>query len=202
MRKIVVVGVGALGSHVLLFLRNLDLQRVQGTTDLYKLVAIDMDRVENKNLMAQFHAKSGVGKNKAQSFQQTLNFISGVKIDAVPHRLTKDNAATLLGGAALVIDCLDNAASRAIVQSFTRELKVPCLHGALAAEGTVGGVIWDDKFVIDHEGEGNGATCEDGQHLPFICMVSSMMARSAQEFLETGRQMSFQVFSKSAPISL
>lgn len=200
MKKIVIVGVGALGSHVVQFLRNVDLQSING--ELHKLVIIDFDRVEQKNVMAQFHAKSGVGKNKAVGLQQTLNFLFNVRIEAIPHRLTNDNARTLLGGAALVIDCLDNGASRTIVQSYARELKVPCLHGALAASGTVGGVIWDDKFRIDFEDGGNGATCEDGQHLPFIGMVATFMARSAQEFLMTGRQMSFQVFSKSAPISL
>jgi molybdopterin/thiamine biosynthesis adenylyltransferase len=202
MQKIVIVGVGALGSHLVQFLRNLDLQKVKGSTDVYKLVMVDFDRVEQKNTLAQFHTKSGVGKNKAQGLQQTLNFLFGIRVDAVPHKLTKDNVRTLLDGAALVLDCLDNGASRRVVQAFVRELSIPCLHGALAANGSIGRVVWDDRFQIDEEGEGERATCEDGEHLPFIGLVSAYLARSAQEFLTSGRQMSFQVFSKSPAISL
>ncbi len=200
LQRVIVVGVGALGSHVVQLLRNIDLQTINGR--LHKLVAVDFDRIEQKNVLAQFHAKTGIGKNKAMSLQQTVNFLFGVKIEAIPHKVTKDNVQTVLGDAALVIDCLDNGASRALVQVAARTLEIPCLHGALAANGTVGGVVWDSKFEIDFEGEGGGATCEDGQHLPFISMVASFMARSAQEFLTTGRQMSFQLFSRGAPISL
>lgn len=191
MKKIVIVGVGALGSHALLFLRNLG----------YTLVAVDFDRIEQKNTLAQFHAKSGVGKNKAQSFQQTLNFLFGIKIEAVPHKLTKDNVQVLLGGAALVIDCLDSGASRRDVQTFVRETKVPCLHGALSADGLLGRVVWDDKFLVDDE-DGDGATCEDGEHLPFIGLVSAQLAHAAKEFLTTGEQRSYQIYSKSHSISL
>jgi len=193
MRKIVIVGVGALGSHAVLFLRGMGLERGAGA---HEIVAIDFDRVEQKNTLAQFHSKSTVGKNKALSLQQSISFLFGVRISAVPHQLTRDNAKVLLGGAALVIDCLDNGASRRIVQTFVRELSIPCLHGALAAHGGVGRVVWDDKFQID-ENDGGAATCEDGAHLPFIGLVSAHIARAAQQFLATGQQLSFQVFARS-----
>jgi molybdopterin/thiamine biosynthesis adenylyltransferase len=191
MKKVIIVGVGALGSHVTLLLRNLG----------FKLVAIDFDRVEQKNTLAQFHGKTTLGKNKALALQQSLNFLFGVRIDAVPHKLVQDNVRALLQDAALVIDCLDNGPSRCTVQAFVRELKIPCLHGALAANGTIGRVVWDDKFAID-DNDGAGATCEDGEHLPFIGLVSAHIARAAQQFLKSQQQMSFQVFSRSPSISL
>lgn len=202
MKKIVIVGVGALGSHVALLLRNLDMQNVPGSPgELFKLVAVDFDRVEHKNTLAQFHAKSTVGKNKAQSLKQVVHYLFGIQIEAVPHKLTADNVWVLLADAALVIDCLDNGPSRRTVQTLVRELKIPCLHGALAANGTIGRVVWDDKFAID-DNDGAGATCEDGEHLPFIGLVSAHIARAAQEFLKSRQQMSFQVFSRSPSISL
>ena len=201
MKRIVIVGVGALGSHAALFLRNVHLQKAS-PTEVYKLVVIDFDRIEQKNTLSQMHAKSNVSKNKAQSFRQVLNFLFGIEIEAIPHRLTQDNARELLGGAALVLDCLDNGASRRIVQSFVRELKVPCVHGALSGDGALGRVVWDDKFAIDDESAAGAATCEDGEHLPFIAMVASQLARSAQEFLKSGRQMSLQVTSRGPSILL
>lgn len=182
MKKIIIVGVGALGSHVALLLRN-----------EASIKAVDFDRVETKNTLSQFHGKPSVGKNKAQAAQQVFQYLFGVKLETIPHRLTGDNAKEILSGAALMIDCLDNAASREVVQGFSRTAKVPCLHGALAANGAFGRVVWDERFEIDTEDAAGAPTCEDGEHLPFIGVVSSLLARSAQEFLRRGRKIGFEV---------
>ena len=106
MRTVVVVGVGALGSHTVQFLRSAGV----------KLKVIDFDRVETKNTLSQFHAKNSVGKNKTVALQQVMQFLWGVKLDGVPHKLTVDNATELLRGADLVLDCLDNGEARRQVQ--------------------------------------------------------------------------------------
>lgn len=187
-RRVVIVGVGALGSHLVQFLRS----------DGHTLVAVDFDRVEQKNTLSQFHAKASTGKGKVQALQQTVNFLWSVKLEGVPHKLTGDNAQQILGGADLVVDCLDNAESRRVVQGFAREASVPCLHGALSADGQLGRVVWDESFTIDSEGGVGAATCEDGQHLPFIAMTAAYLARSAQEFLKSGRKLGWQVYPLSA----
>jgi len=181
MKKITIVGVGALGSHVALLLRNV--------ADLH---VIDFDRIEQKNVSSQFHGKTNVGKLKAPSFQQTMSFLFGTKIQATPHKLTKDNKLQLLAGSDLLLDCLDNGEARRIVQSFARSTGTPCLHGALAADGGFGRVIWDENFEIDEAATG-GATCEDGAHLPFIAVVASLLAKAAQDFLLTEVKRGFQV---------
>lgn len=180
--KITLVGVGALGSHVALFLRN------EGD-----LKVIDFDRVEQKNVLSQLHGKPGVGKNKVQSIQQTMNFLFGLKVDGVSNKLVADNVDQLLGGADLIIDCLDNAAARILVQTFARKNKVPCLHGALSADGMFGRVVWDEHFVIDTEANAGAATCEGGEHLPFIGAVSALLARAAQEFVTKSKKIGFEV---------
>ena len=178
-RRIVIVGVGALGSHLLLFARNLDAQ----------ITAVDFDRVERKNTLSQFHSRMGVGRNKAAAIQQAMQGLFGVRIKSVPHRLTADNVASLLSGADLVIDCVDNAPARQLIQDHVRQEGIPCLHGALAADGSYARVMWDAQFSIDAGGEGQ-ATCEDGEHLPFIAMVSARMAMAVQRFLAEGEQIS------------
>jgi molybdopterin/thiamine biosynthesis adenylyltransferase len=182
-KKVVVVGVGALGSHVVQFLRNVDAD----------ITVVDFDRVERKNVASQFHAKASVGKGKVAGLKQTMNFLFGKKINTVPHKLVEDNVVELLGDVDLVIDCLDNAASRGVVQYFCKAHGVPCLHGALDAAGSFGRVIWTDDFVIDEEGEEGQATCEDGEFLPFITLTAAFLARSAQLFLEQDRQLGFTV---------
>lgn len=183
MKTVVIVGVGALGSHLVQFLRN----------EAVTLKVVDHDRIERKNVMSQFHGKATVGKSKVQGLAQAMNFMFGVKIDTVPHKLTADNAEMLLR-ADLVIDCLDNGEARRVIQQTVRTSGTPCLHGALsAADNAFGRVVWDPDFAIDDEGQEGAATCENGAALPFITLVSAVMAKAAQEFLATGTMHSYQV---------
>lgn len=186
MKNVTIVGVGALGSHLVQFLRN-----------EAKLRVIDFDRVEQKNTQSQLHARNSVGKGKVMAIQQVTQFLWNLKLDGVPHKLTKDNVDQLLGKSDLIVDCLDNAEAREIVQAYVRQHKVPCLHGALAADGGMGRVIWDEDFTIDGAAAG-AATCEGGEFLPFIGMVSAYLARSAQEFLKNGTKLGFQIYPLSA----
>ena len=184
MKKIVIIGAGALGSHLALLARNWEAT----------LRVVDFDRVEQKNTLAQFHSRMGLRQNKAQALQKALAGLFGVRIDAVPHRLTEDNAATLLEGAALVVDCTDNAEARRVIQRQVQAAGIPCLHGALAADGMFGRAIWDEhNFTADEEGEPGQATCEDGQQLPMFALVAAQLAVTAQRFLDSGKQQSFQI---------
>ncbi len=188
MKKVTIVGVGALGSHVAQFLRNEAELRV-----------IDFDRVEAKNMLSQFHGKPGGGKLKVEALKAAMQFLWGTKMHAIPTKLELNNAYVLLKNSDLIIDCLDNGEARRVIQRFVRE-NVPaagetqpvCLHGALAADGAFGRVIWDEHFVVD-DNTGGAATCEDGEHLPFIVTVSSLIARSAQVFLKTGKKLGWSI---------
>lgn len=190
MKKVTIVGVGALGSHVVLLLRN-----VNAT-----IKVIDFDRVEQKNTQSQFHGKPGVGKSKVIALSQAMTFLYGSKLETNSNKLVEDNAKQLLGGSDLVIDCLDNGAARRVVQSFVRANGIPCLHGALAPEGQFGRVIWDEYFVIDDE-TGGAATCEDGEHLPFIGVTSSYLAHAAKTFLAKDSKIGFSI-SPAGAISI
>jgi molybdopterin/thiamine biosynthesis adenylyltransferase len=183
MKTILVVGVGALGSHVVQLIRN------AGAT----IRVVDFDRVEQKNVASQFHAKQSVGKSKVVGLQQTMQFLFGLKIEVVPHKLVAENATELLGKADLVVDCLDNGAARRLVQTFVRANSIACLHGALAADGTFGRVVWDEDFTIDDEPSEGAATCDDGDHLPFIATTAALLAQSAAAFLKTGDKFGYQI---------
>ncbi len=183
MTQIVILGVGALGSHVVQFLRGVDAS----------LRVVDFDRIERKNIASQFHSRTGVGKSKVNSLAQTMNFLFGVKVEVVPHKLADNNVEQLLDGADLVIECFDNGASRRLVQSHVRAADVACLHGAVDADGSFGRAIWDPQFVIDDETNEGTATCEDGEHLPFIALTSGVIARAAQVFLGSKEQHGYSV---------
>jgi molybdopterin/thiamine biosynthesis adenylyltransferase len=186
MLRVTIVGVGALGSHVALMLRN-----------AAKLRIIDFDRIEMKNTQAQFHGLPNVGKNKAQALSATMKLLFDTKMEVVPHKLTVDNTQQLLGDSDLVIDCLDNAESRLLVKDYCHRNNIPCLHGALAPGGEYGRVIWSELFTIDSEAGMGQATCEDGEHLPFIMWVSSMIAATAKVFLQKGSRYNYEIGTHS-----
>lgn len=180
---IVIVGVGALGSHLVLLVRN----------EKVDIKIIDMDRVEQKNVMSQFHGKPGVGKSKVEALKQTMDFLFKRQLTVVGNKLVAENIDVLLKGASLVVDCLDNGASRKLVQDYVRKHNLPCLHGALAPGGAFGRAIWDSDFVIDSEAGAGAATCEDGEFLPFIALTAAYMARSVQLFLKDGKKIGFSI---------
>lgn len=189
---ITIVGVGALGSHVAQFIRNEKFDNLR---------IVDFDRVESKNILTQLHSKPNVGKAKVESLKQTFNFLFGIKLAGSSAKLTKDNTNQLLGGSKLIIDCLDNGEARRLVQGYVRKHKIPCVHGGLAADGTFGRVIWDENFAIDNEDVAGQPTCEGGEHLAFIGMVSTLLARAVNEFLKTGKKIGFSI-SPTAIISV
>jgi len=184
-KTITVVGVGALGSHFLQFSRNLPVT--------FRI--IDDGKIKAKSVQAQFHSKSLLNQPKAIALKQTMSFLFGPQpsIIAFTSRLTSLNDTQLLGCSDLIVDCLDNGDSRRVVQKFVRQHKIPCLHGALAANGEYGRVVWDDLFAIDNENVVGAPTCEDAAHLPFLVLTSAWLARAAQEFILTGRRRGYAV---------
>lgn len=176
LKPVIIVGVGALGSHTVLAARNW----------ANPIKVIDFDRVEMKNTQAQFHTKMGMGKNKTLSMQQSFMGSWGRKLDTNTNKLITENAEALLGGAALVIDCTDNIKARHVITAYTRLRGIPCLHAALSADSWFGRIMWDSKFVPDAEDAEGQATCEDGTALPFIIMMGGLTALIAQDFLNTG----------------
>lgn len=183
MKTLVVVGVGALGSHAVLFSRNLPVS----------LVLVDFDRVEQKNVLAQVHPRTAVGRNKAEAMKQTMLGLFGLRVDAIPHRLAADNVDVVLGRADLVLDCVDNGATRRLIQGWVRARRVPCLHGALSAAGDFARLVWDEHFTVDDEPAGGAATCEDGAILPFAGLAGAMLADTLALHLRDGSRRSVQL---------
>ncbi|MBU8894289.1 thiamine biosynthesis protein ThiF [Corallococcus sp. H22C18031201] len=174
--RIVFCGVGAIGSATAVLCRNLE----------GSLVFVDFDRVESKNLLAQAYVKPSVGKNKAEALKLQFLNLHGVKTEAFGVRLTRDNVATLCGGADLLVDAFDNQDGRRLLSDFARQTTTPLIHGAVAADGTFGLVRWDEHFVPDAEDNPGQPTCEGGAHLPLLGLLSATLARAIQDFLKHG----------------
>ncbi|MBV8761174.1 MAG: ThiF family adenylyltransferase [Deltaproteobacteria bacterium] len=181
--KIAICGVGALGSNAVQYLRNID----------GELRLIDFDRVESKNLAAQWFVKQSLGKNKAEAVRLQLVNFYGAKAEAMGVRLAPTNATQLLAGCGLAVDCFDNADSRIALAEAARTTAVPLIHAALAADGTFALVRWDERFTPDREDAAGQPTCEGGEHLPMIGLVGATLARAIQDFVRTGARHDYMI---------
>jgi hypothetical protein len=174
--RIVFCGVGALGSTAAVLCRSLGAD----------LRLVDFDRVESKNLAAQAFTKAALGRNKAEALKlQLLNFW-GVKAEALPVRVVLENVAEVSAGADLIVDAFDNRASREVLSAHARAAGVALVHAALSGDGSFGLVRWDERFTADAEDQPGQATCEGGEHLPFIGLLAAALARTIQDFAKSG----------------
>lgn len=175
---IVFCGIGALGSTAAVLCRSLGAE----------LRLVDFDRVETKNLAAQVFVKQSLGKNKAEAMKMQLWNFWAVKAEAMGVKVTAENVAAACAGADLIVDCFDNKAGREVLSSHARAAGLALVHAALAADGTFGLVRWDERFTPDAEDTAGQATCEGGEHLPFIGLLAATLARAIQDFVEHGRR--------------
>jgi len=184
MKTVVIVGMGALGSHLLLFGRNWEV----------RLRMIDFDRVEMKNTLSQFHTRYGQGKNKAMALQQLMLGMWGLKVDAHSVKIGTTNREVMFKHADLIIDCTDNLEARInVIDWVTRNPQIACLHTCLSADGSLARIVWTEHFTPDKEDMVGEATCEDGQNLPFHALAAAKAAHIVQRYLEKGEKQSWQL---------
>lgn len=174
MRRVIVVGAGALGSHLALALRNADCQ----------LMLIDHDRVLAKNVKAQFHTKMGIGKSKVNALKAAFQGMFNVKLDVAPFKIVEVNVEALLKGADLVIDCTDNIQARSTIQGHCVDTQTDCLHCCLSGDGYFARFVWTEHFDADAEPELGQETCEDGEGLPFYIQAAALAAQVTQLYLK------------------
>jgi molybdopterin/thiamine biosynthesis adenylyltransferase len=133
--RVVVVGAGGLGSPVLQYL---------AAAGVGTLGIIDDDVVEASNLQRQvLHSVADVGRAKTESAADALRGLApSAEVVAHPERLTRDNAAAILGGYHLVVDGSDTFETRYAVSEAAAALGLPVVWGTvLGWDGQVS-VFW------------------------------------------------------------
>jgi molybdopterin/thiamine biosynthesis adenylyltransferase len=172
--RVVFCGVGALGSHAVTLCRTLPIE----------ISLVDFDRVESRNLLSQAYTRAAVGKNKAEALRLQLRTFYGIEATAYPVRLVATNIDQVAAGADLLVDGFDNPESRRLV----RDHAIPSVHAGLSAEGTFGLIRWAERFVPDAPDEPGQATCQDGEHLPFVGLVAATLAGVIRDYVVTGER--------------
>jgi adenylyltransferase/sulfurtransferase len=122
--KVFIAGAGGLGSPAALYLT---------AAGVGKITLVDYDRVALSNLNRQIlHGRPDIGKRKVASARAKLNAINP-RVDVQIHAeiITVENTADLIADADIIIDALDNLATRYLLNRAAVDLGIPFVHGAV-----------------------------------------------------------------------
>jgi molybdopterin/thiamine biosynthesis adenylyltransferase len=122
---VVIVGVGGLGCASATYLT---------AAGVGHITLVDFDTVELTDLNRQIlYWEEDIGKKKVEVAQRKLSKLNPlVQITPVSAKITEENAARLIGGAQVVVDGLDNSASRLVVNSACVKQKIPYIYGGVS----------------------------------------------------------------------
>jgi len=126
--RVCVVGQGGLGGGVTELLAR------QG---IGALTLIDGDRFEESNLNRQLlSTESGLGGLKAKAGADRVGRIN-VAVEVTHHALFLEafNAADLVAGSDVVVDCLDNLRDRFVLETAAKAAGIPFVSAAVAGAG-------------------------------------------------------------------
>ncbi|MBQ6585502.1 MAG: ThiF family adenylyltransferase [Coriobacteriales bacterium] len=140
--KVCVVGCGGLGGFVCEFLVRLGVG---------SLVLIDGDVFCESNLNRQILATRGtLGASKAEcAAERALSISPGLHVEAHGCYLDEDNAQRLVAGCDVVVDALDNAASRVVLERACELQGIPLVHGAVRGTLCQIAVIMPGERVLE-----------------------------------------------------
>jgi adenylyltransferase/sulfurtransferase len=122
--RVLVVGAGGLGSPLIQYL---------AAAGIGEIGIIDDDAVSLPNLQRQvLHGTPDLGRRKVESAADAVARLNPhVRVTAIPHRLTPQNARDLVRGWDIVSDGSDNFATRYAVSDACFYERVPLVTGAL-----------------------------------------------------------------------
>lgn len=189
--SLTICGAGALGSNLVDNLTRSGFSNIK---------VIDFDRVEKSNLNTQVYADVDIGALKVDALKNKVFRNIGAEIEAVNKKLETSNVKQLLKKSTLVVDCFDNNAARQCVQDEVRDRKIPCLHCGMAADGVYGEVIWDQRYRVPKNIEGD--ICDYPLARNLACLVVSIAAEEIIDFClsDKPRNMDWSVTLKDLSI--
>lgn len=189
---IAIIGVGAIGSWLTLYLAR--------PAPEYKMLLWDDDRVGMENIGNSAFLSHHVGGFKAVVGSE-LAALKGGYARFVTDTLDERTVARLVKySPSLVVDCLDNAESRALLHCLrwpctVRPRHVSTLHIGISEHGN-GSVLWDEVWTVPDEGYARGGNpiCTHQLGRPIIRMAAVVAAKIIEDFIETGERRS-QLFT-------
>ena len=180
--KVLIIGLGGLGSPVALYL---------AASGIGHMLLADGDTLDVTNLQRQVMFDShGAGKLKADLAEVRLSELNPeVEIDVIDQALTEDDLEEYVPGVDLVLDCSDNFQTRFAINRECVAAGTPLVSGAaIRMEGQiisfipgVDGPCYQCLYQADLE---NAETCAmEGVLAPLVGVIGSLQAMQAMMIL-------------------
>lgn len=174
---VAIIGLGGLGGGVVEILARIGI----GT-----LILIDGDIFEETNLNRQMlSTHNGIGTSKALAAEQRVKKInSSVTTIIYKEFLDEQSGPSMLAEANVIVDCLDNIATRLLVQEIAKKLQKPMVSSALAgSSGQVTTILPGDKGLTLIYG-GHSRQSSTGVEKSLGCLAQAVTLLSALECSE------------------
>ena len=122
--RVLVVGAGGLGCPTLTYL---------GAAGVGFIRIADFDEVSETNLNRQFfYSSADSGKNKAMlAREHLLRQNPNIHIETISEKVTKDNVLSLIKDVDIVVDCVDNIATREVLNEACVEKTIPLIEAGV-----------------------------------------------------------------------
>ncbi|SFV61289.1 Sulfur carrier protein adenylyltransferase ThiF [hydrothermal vent metagenome] len=170
-KKIVIIGAGGLGSSLAFAL---------GATGIGEIHMVDFDEVSLHNIHRQIAFKTGdEGKNKALINAKIIEERSPY-VKAIAHNMNFKEWSEQNISVDLIIDATDNLPTRAEINTYAKEKKLPWVYGSVEAfHGQVAFIdksSFSDSFKIIQK-------TPAGIAAPIVMHIASLQANLALRFL-------------------
>ena len=181
--KVLIVGLGGLGSPVAMYL---------AAAGVGELILVDDDSVELSNLQRQvIHHSSSIGVAKVDSAAQRIESINpDVAVHCVSHRLESEELLGWLQKVDLLVDCSDNFPTRFMLNRCCVAENTPLVSGAaIRMEGQL--LTVDPRVagspcyqcLYPSAADDNLSCAESGVLAPLVGVIGSMQALEAIKVL-------------------
>lgn len=177
--RVLVVGVGGLGSPAALYL---------AAAGVGELILVDDDLVEITNLQRQIvHCEARINQPKTESARELLEQInSDITVTLITERLNDTNVEEALKNVNVVLDCSDNFSTRLLLNKHCWNNRVPLVSGAaIRLEGQL--TVFDSRneqspcyqCLYDVVGEQALSCAESGVLGPVVGVIGAAQALEA-----------------------
>ncbi len=126
MAHVIIVGLGAIGSHVV--------SHVARMADVTEVTVVDPDRYEPKNLRAQNISRTDVGRSKAQAQARRIALVNhGIRVRPYHGRIEDMPLGRLR--ADVILGCVDSRRGRMAINQAAWRLGIPWINAGVDADG-------------------------------------------------------------------
>jgi len=173
---VLIIGLGGLGSPVAMYL---------AAAGVGQLTICDDDKVDLSNLQRQIvHNTTNIGQGKTQSAAATLKALNpDVKIEAIAHRMNRDELIAQANSSDVVVDATDNFSTRFLLNEICVQTKKPLVSGAaIRMEGQVSVFRGDRpdspcyRCLYKDEGDIQETCSESGVLAPVVGVIGAIQA--------------------------